>query len=324
MAEPTIDSTGNVGAGGAAAIPPLAGEGSKTPPTPGKGLGMGTDLGGSSAVAPKGLPGAPHKAPEVETQEEQQVKVLTDRATTTLVNNLSKILDESSSMITEKTSTIKKAEASDKKIERLVNNLLDLGWTEKVLKSMIDRTKQTPLDFFKTLVEKIKSSGEAEAAEFLKSKMQPEDEAGLTTPPPVVPPLAPTPAGPAAPVGGPTPPPPPAFGKENVKASVADVHLTDKNQKMREATMKEKVIVTKEGTLEKVSDNSNEVLSRLVLAIRNTKSAMNAVEEEKLRYAGTIALKFAAEEDVKKEKDEGAEGGDKGLDLGGVTFDNGL
>ena len=327
MAEPTVDSLNTGTGGGVSTVPPLTGEGSKTPPTPGKGLGAGTPLGGDSSISPMGTPGAPSKQPP--TPEEQQADALTNRAAPVLVNNISKAIEEDSDILSEDESesdsgaaveeamnieaSVRFAEMSDKKIEKLVNYLLDLGWTEKVLKNLIKKTDLEPKEFFRQLVDKIKSSGEAEANEFLKSKMQPEGDMGLTTPPPETPPMGATPAPPASPAGGPTPPPPPALASGIVKASLADVGLKINNNNMREAIMKEKVIVTKEGTLEKVSDNSNVVLSKLVLAIRNAKSAMNSVEEEKLRYAGMFALKFAAREE--EENEEAEEGEDEGDDL---------
>jgi hypothetical protein len=190
MAEPTIDSAGNTGTGGIATIPPLTGEGSKTPPTPGKGLGAGTPLGGAPGIEPMGSPGAPSKGAPApltpKTPEEQQADALAERAGPTLINNLSKILEGNSDILSEDESddagaaveeamdvaaSVHFAQMSDKKIEQLVNHLLDLGWTEKVLKNLIKKSNLEPKEFFKTLVEKIKSSGEAGANEFLKSKM---------------------------------------------------------------------------------------------------------------------------------------------------------
>lgn len=313
MAEPTIDSnTSLLGKG-----TPTSGVGSKTPPTPGLGLGMGTPQGGTPTIKPKGEPGRPSTEktdlpPAPKSPEEIAQDTLTARSKDTFVDDLSQVLEESEDLIPDN-----KGMLPEEKINLLVDALLERGWTENALKRLINKSGLKPKEFFKTVAKLIKKSGEQAAIDFLNKKLNPAPPEGSAMQTPGGPPSpggAPSPLGgggaPPSPVGGGGTPPiggggAPPMGMPPMKEGITDVDLETRNYNKREGHMT-RVIVTKEGTLEQVSDkNKNEVLEKLVLAIRNTKSAVKKMEDEKLRYAGILALKTAAEfEDFDEDADE--------------------
>lgn len=326
MAEPTIDSLG----GGGNAIPPLAGEGSKTPPAPGKGMGVGTELGGAGNIAPMGAPGAPAKP---KTPDQQAEDDLIMRSVPSAVSDISDGMKDLKTMAssTEKT---KVADVSDSKVYSLVDHMLSLGWTAQSIENIAKKAGMDTKKFIKEIVNKIQKSGEIEAEKFLRDKIQQSEQSemgglpgvpggpttGIGSPPPET----------SAPGKGPNPSVPPMSGgpEQTAKstASLSDVGPSQKNFKVREAVMADKVIVTKEGTLEKVSDNMGNVLEKLALAIRNTRSATKKLEDTKLRYAGTIALKLKKAMDDEEFGGEGSKDeGDEGLtdDLGGEATEDG-
>ena len=312
MAGPNIDSSKGI-----ANTIPSFGPGSKTPVADKENT---TELGGAGTVKPTGLPGAPTLddgggggggdlpplgGPPVEKKspDEQAKEDLLLEAVPTLIEDISDGLG-------------KNIKDTNVPIEKLVNHLLDIGWTPSVLKSMIRKSKLESKEFFEALVKKINSS-EDEAIKFLKEKISPQE--GALAGAPTEAPLGNLPIG--GPTGGPNlPPSAPEESSLTSKANISDVYL-DKTFNIREAIMGTKIVV-KEGTLQEVPDNTNNVLNNLVVAIRKTKSAINSFEDEKLKYAGTIALKRYAmgekegdmESDPMGEEDMGEE--DLG-DLGG-------
>jgi len=297
MAGPNIDSPKGIDT-----TIPSFGVGSKTPTTNKENK---TELGGAGDIKNLGLPGAPSFGGEgipsldaggvpPKSPEEQAEDDLLASSTTKLTEDIIEGLGDS----------LKEAKLSDSKIEKLVNHLLDIGWTAKTLKKLIRKSKLKPKEFFRTLAKKINSSGEEEAINFLKERISPQEEMGLGATP------VETPIG-KPPIGGPTAPPPLEGIPQTTKANLSDVDL-DNNFNNREAIMNNTKIVVKEGTLTEVPDNTNNVLNDLVVSIRKTKSAINSFEDKKLKYAGSVALrKFAIGED---DKDTGADI-DEGLDI---------
>ena len=301
MAGPNVDSQKGI-----TDTIPSFGPGSKTPVADKENK---TELGGAGAVKPTGLPGAPSlegggdmpslggPPPEKKSPDEQAKDDLLAESTTKLTEDVIDGLGDA----------IKEVNLSDSKIMKLVNHLLDIGWTPKTLKDLIRKSKLEPKEFFKTLAKKIKSSGEEEAIKFLKDKISPQEGALAGTP--VEENLG------KAPTGALTPPPAPSpeVSSPTVKANQSDVDL-DNTFNKREAIMNTKIVV-KEGTLQEVPDNTNNVLSNLVMAIRKTRSAINSFEDEKLKYAGAIALKkFAMDEEEDSEGSADLEGMDDDIE----------
>lgn len=302
MAGPNIDSSKGI-----ANTIPAFGPGSKTPVADKENT---TELGGAGTVKPTGLPGAPtlndgggggdlpsFGGPPVEKESPDELakKDLLLEAVPTLIEDISDGLG-------------KNTKDTNVSIEKLVNHLLDIGWTPGVLKSMIRKSKLESKEFFEALVKKINSS-EDEAIKFLKEKISPQE--GALAGAPTEAPLGNLPMG--GPAGGPNLPPlAPEESALTSKANISDVYL-DKTFNIREAIMGTKIVV-KEGTLQEVPDNTNNVLNNLVVAIRKTKSAINSFEDEKLKYAGAIALKRYAmgEEEGDMESDPMGDIGDMG------------
>jgi hypothetical protein len=328
MAEPTIDSLG----GGGNAVPPLAGEGSKTPPTPGKGLGAGTPLGGGPAVEPMGTAGAPPTRPK--TPDQQAEDDLNERAVPGLISDVVDGLQEIGKGAKEEIKT-KYANLPKSKIYSLFDYLLSLGWTEQQLESMAREAGMSKRQLIEELVNKVQTGGEEAAEKFFTEKIQENQLPDIMPSGPPVPGTSGGPAGglksPPPEIGtpgkGPNPTLPPMQASPGlppkITANLSDVGLNEINFKIREAVIMDKVIVTKDGTLEKVADGMSGVLEKLALAIRDTRTATKQLEDTKLKYAGTIALKLRKAEFPGAEKEEGEEkeevdefGGEEDLDEG--------
>ena len=295
--EATVDSPGGI-----STIPPVAGEGSQTPPTPGKGLGAGTPIGGGPQVAPAGMPGAPQKAPP--SPEEQAEEQLLERSTDTLINDLSDILNDSKEVLS-KTKSEKLKIAFDK-VENVVNSLLERGWSEETIKKLIRKTGMNPQEFFKTLINRLEKTNELETTNFLKDKVKSKEE---TLAPGTSSVIKEQQSGPTS-EGSPTATPPPVGLSQTAQANLTDVDLENNILNKRGKIMQKKLMI-QDGAVVEAPDEKKiaEVLSSLVLAIRNTKKAISDFEDRKLKYAGTIALKKAMEpedeEDVEEDIGEG-------------------
>jgi hypothetical protein len=250
------------------------------------------DIGGLAGGLPGGMP------PKPLSPEDQAALDLNLRAAGTLVEAISKYL---------KILDIPHKEGiSDEDLEKLINAIIRQGWDVERIEELARKMDITPKELFVDTIKGISSNGEEKAIDTLKQKLTGEggEPKGVPTqtPPVGVPGMG----------GGVTPPPLPS-GAEEVKqpttstsrTSSTDVGLTEKNFIIRGTTMGDKIVINKDGTLEKVAgDKMNGVLNNLVLAIRNARTAMSTLENEKLKYAGVVALKRAEEEMMEEEVEE--------------------
>lgn len=309
MADPVLG--GSIGV-----VPDLSsGPGSKTP-TPINGT---AGIGGGPSVKPKGEAGAPMLGggdmggglggppPVPKTPEELEEDKLALSSVPTIIEDISEGLDNE---LHRQANT-----QIPREVEKLVNHLLELGWTEGTLKKIIRKSKMKPTDFFVKLAQKIKKSGEAGAIEFLKKKLTPEPEPLAAGTPPML--------------GGaqgnePAPVPQMEGVPQTAKASSTNVHST--NQKIKRGDPMGKIVI-KEGALVEVSDKTSSVLNDLVVSIRKTRASISRYEEAKLRYAGIVSLRktaaFGEEEGSEEDtmEDDAEFGGEETDDFGAEDTD---
>lgn len=306
MAEPTIDS-----ANATVPAPIVDGPGSKTPPNPL--MNTQNPIGNGPNIKPVGLPGAPQKNPQ------EELNITDPQLLTGTIDNLVRSVDS----ILKKYGHTQDDEVTVSEV-RIVDYLIESGWSISNLKKIIYYTDYKPKEFFKFILDNINTNGVQKTINLLTDKIMGSDRLDVAPPAPG----GPAPGG-IPPIGGgapPPPPPPPAGGPPLGGApKLSSVIKPDVNLSKilnRGSSMKKGIII-KEGSLVEVPQSDNDILEKLTLSLRKVKSSLKKIDDAKYRFAGIVALKTAGEfgESFPEDGEGGVE--DFDLEVGGDMSDVG-
>ena len=305
MADLPIDSLPNQMAPTPMGAVPPSGPGSKTPPKPAAG-GTATPIGGDS-ITPIGEPGAPEKdTPKSEDPKSDK------EAFDTLVDDIEDALDSPSH-----NSDKKDAEDKEEKVKLSLSDIMEFlysrGWTSKrldYLSSLLDGKEK---ELVTSIIKHIKKEDVSKTKKLI-SKLLELDKPDA---PPAGAPLPPMGGPPPMDAGGPPPSPPMGAMASSNDREITDVDLNKINLK-RGHFMSKKFIIENGAVVESATDapkDSTAILNKLSLAMRKVKASMKELEDSKLRYAGALVMKYAAEGGFPEEGGLPEEGG---MDEGGM------
>jgi len=291
LAGPTLDSANPPDL----SVPPT-GPGSKSPIDPGKGIAP-TPLGGGKAPSPMGAPGRPaNETPGLDPDDREAIEFL---------------LEEINSI----------ADAGITNIKKIVNELLNSGWSEKRLKYLARLFEEPVKDFLKSLISLVIEHGIDKASDIIDKKLDKveiekykstktrEDnkkkylgDDAIETPPLGAPPMPPMGA---PPLGG-----PPKLSSTDVKRP--DVNLY--NNILRGGQMAKKLMI-KGGALVEASTNPRAIVNNLLSLMRKAKTSVKSVEDLKIKYAGVQVIRKRAADDMMGGMGGGM-GAPGGMDMG--------
>ena len=322
MAGPTPDS---LNANPLAAAQPLAGKGSQTPVSPS--IGTQTPIGAGAPPKPLGTAGAPPTPPPLSPEEMQDMSLVM-RSLSTIVLDIHDVINK----LVEDGED--KEAQKDIDVEKLINGLIDKGWSINRLKKLISIRDIKPEKFFTDLRDSVVEHGLNKTIDKLKNEFKevtqpapapgaPPPGGGLGAPPPSLGgglgglgggglPAPPKPGGlggigAAPPPGGgigASPPPLPDLGAPKTSQVLSDINPDNQSRGIIMAKTK---ILIDNGELKEVTAEDSPVLMKLAQVVTKISKNVENYENAVIRLAGIRAIKTAEFEDMMSDDEE--EGG---------------